>query len=178
MTVTHDPITAPAHYTAYPVQPIEICRHLGFCLGNVVKYVLRAPHKGGVEDLQKALRYLEMEKARHEATRFNHTLPKDALHEFLGSVGCKPGPPEGNVAFSVETNVLPEAYALSVVEFLLELYIYLFCEKDYPESSLHLMEVHICDLIDELEGNPPQHTYRLRNPMREKTMSAILETRP
>ena len=56
-----DPIHHPAHYTAYPVQPIEISRHLGFCLGNVVKYVLRAPLKGGVEDLNKALKYLEWE---------------------------------------------------------------------------------------------------------------------
>ena len=57
-----DPIHNPAHYTAYPVQPIEISRHLGFCLGNVVKYVLRAPYKGGVEDLNKALKYLEWEQ--------------------------------------------------------------------------------------------------------------------
>ena len=57
-----DPIHNPAHYTAYPVQPIEICRHLGFCLGNVVKYVLRAPLKGGLEDLNKALKYLKWEE--------------------------------------------------------------------------------------------------------------------
>lgn len=56
-----DPVRNPAHYTAYPVQPIEITRHLGFCLGNVVKYVLRAPYKGGREDLHKALQYLEWE---------------------------------------------------------------------------------------------------------------------
>jgi hypothetical protein len=30
-------------------------------LGNVVKYVLRAPYKGGAEDLRKALQYLEWE---------------------------------------------------------------------------------------------------------------------
>lgn len=58
----NDPIMAPAHYTVYPVQPIEITRYLGFCLGNATKYVLRAPYKGGVEDCQKALRYLELEK--------------------------------------------------------------------------------------------------------------------
>ena len=57
-----DPIISPAHYTVYPVQPIEITRYLGFCLGNATKYVLRAPYKGGVEDCLKALRYLEFEK--------------------------------------------------------------------------------------------------------------------
>ena len=57
----HNPVSAPSHYTVYPVQPIEITRHLGFCLGNAVKYVLRAPYKGGVEDCDKALQYLDWE---------------------------------------------------------------------------------------------------------------------
>ncbi len=56
-----DPIRNPAHYTAHPVQQIEISRYLGFCLGNVVKYILRAPYKGRAEDLRKALQYLEWE---------------------------------------------------------------------------------------------------------------------
>lgn len=59
----HDPVTAPSHYRVYPTQPIDITRHLGFCLGNAVKYVLRAPHKNGAEDLRKALQYLEWEEA-------------------------------------------------------------------------------------------------------------------
>lgn len=80
MATPHDPIRNPAHYTAYPVQPIEICRHLGFCLGNVVKYVLRAPHKGGVEDLQKALRYLEMEE-ESPTREIPHWRCKMACHE-------------------------------------------------------------------------------------------------
>ena len=63
----HDPVSSPSHYTAYKVQPIEITRYLGFSLGNVVKYVLRAPHKGGVEDLDKALRYLDIEAEARDA---------------------------------------------------------------------------------------------------------------
>lgn len=58
----HDPVKAPAHYTAFPVEPINIYLHLGYALGNVVKYVLRAPRKGGVEDLDKALQFLEWEE--------------------------------------------------------------------------------------------------------------------
>lgn len=58
-----DTIHNPPHYTVYPVQPIEITRHLGFCLGNAVKYVLRAPYKGAVEDCDKALEYLGLEAA-------------------------------------------------------------------------------------------------------------------
>ncbi len=57
-----DPVYNPAHYTVYPVQAIEITRHLGFCLGNAVKYTLRAPWKGGVEDCDKALQYLLWEQ--------------------------------------------------------------------------------------------------------------------
>ena len=69
MTTTHDPVLTPAHYTAYAVQPLEITRYLGFSLGNVVKYVLRAPHKNGLEDLDKALNYLTIETDTPDAHR-------------------------------------------------------------------------------------------------------------
>lgn len=62
-----DNIHNPAHYTVYPVQPIEITRYLGFCLGNATKYALRAPYKGGVEDCKKAVRYLELERSTPQA---------------------------------------------------------------------------------------------------------------
>lgn len=40
---------------------------LGFCLGNVIKYVARAGHKGNSkEDLQKALWYLTRELSTYE----------------------------------------------------------------------------------------------------------------
>lgn len=57
-----DPVLHPAHYEVYPVQPIQITRYLDFCLGNAVKYVLRAPYKGGVEDCDKARQYLLWER--------------------------------------------------------------------------------------------------------------------
>lgn len=56
--VNGDPVHAPAHYTQYPVEVIQITRPLGFCLGNATKYALRAPFKGGVEDCEKAKVYL------------------------------------------------------------------------------------------------------------------------
>lgn len=64
-----DPINHPKHYTSHPsgVETIEICRHMGFALGNVIKYVMRAPFKGReLEDLRKAKWYLEDEIARVE----------------------------------------------------------------------------------------------------------------
>lgn len=62
-----DPVRYPEHYTVYPIQPIQITRHLGFCLGNAVKYVLRAPWKGGVDDCDHALRYLRWEQETPQA---------------------------------------------------------------------------------------------------------------
>lgn len=51
------------HYKRAPqnMQPWDIIDAWGldFYAGNVLKYILRAKHKGGVEDLQKARHYLD-----------------------------------------------------------------------------------------------------------------------
>lgn len=65
-----DPVNAPAHYrsSASGIECIEVTEHMGFCLGNVVKYVWRADEKGNaLEDLRKAAWYLQREIARREA---------------------------------------------------------------------------------------------------------------
>ncbi len=51
-----------SHYKDCPIQPIDyvLKNGLGFCEGNVVKYVTRWKAKGGVEDLRKARHYLDM----------------------------------------------------------------------------------------------------------------------
>jgi hypothetical protein len=58
----------PSHYGGEnsPFEVIKIIQHygLGFCLGNVLKYVIRAGKKDPkthIEDLEKAARYLELE---------------------------------------------------------------------------------------------------------------------
>lgn len=63
-----DPVNHPSHYNWLDgIEVIDITEHLGFCLGNVVKYVLRADHKGKpIEDLEKAKWYLEREIARRQ----------------------------------------------------------------------------------------------------------------
>lgn len=66
-----DAINNPGHYTWLPngVEVIQITEHMSFCLGNVVKYVVRADHKGRpLEDLEKAAWYLNREIARRKAT--------------------------------------------------------------------------------------------------------------
>lgn len=58
-----DPVSHPSHYTQYPVEVIELTRHLDFCRGNAVKYIARAGFKGGpekeLEDLEKAEWYVK-----------------------------------------------------------------------------------------------------------------------
>lgn len=50
-----------SHYTTQKIQPIDYIleNDLGFCEGNVVKYVSRHKKKNGAEDIKKAIQYLQ-----------------------------------------------------------------------------------------------------------------------
>ena len=55
-----DPVNHPEHYT----QGIEMWEYsyshnLSFFEGNIIKYVTRWKHKGGLQDLKKAKAYLD-----------------------------------------------------------------------------------------------------------------------
>jgi len=65
-----DMVNHPPHYTAHPsgVECIQITEHMNFCLGNALKYIWRADLKGGVEDLEKAVFYLNREIERRQGT--------------------------------------------------------------------------------------------------------------
>lgn len=59
-----DPVNHPYHYTTGGIETIDFieAKQLNYNLGNVVKYITRADHKGNrVEDLRKAKWYLERE---------------------------------------------------------------------------------------------------------------------
>jgi len=61
-----DPIN-PDHYKGDYVMRVIEDFHLGFRLGNVVKYILRSDlKKQPIEDLKKAKWYLEREIAKRE----------------------------------------------------------------------------------------------------------------
>ena len=49
------------HYAVMKIQPIEfiLANELGFCEGNVIKYLCRYKRKNGLEDLKKARQYLD-----------------------------------------------------------------------------------------------------------------------
>lgn len=58
----HDPVEKPRHYNFGKIEVIDFIedQKLGYHLGNVVKYVARAPHKGEeIQDLKKAAWYLQ-----------------------------------------------------------------------------------------------------------------------
>jgi hypothetical protein len=52
------------HYSEMAIQPAEfiIQNKLSFCQGNVIKYVTRYRSKNGLQDLDKAIHYIEMMK--------------------------------------------------------------------------------------------------------------------
>ena len=70
--ITHegpDSVNHPPHYLAHPsgIECIQITEHMGFNLGNAVKYIWRADAKGdAITDLRKAVWYLEREIAKRE----------------------------------------------------------------------------------------------------------------
>ena len=62
-TFEKEEVTNPDHYdkVGFGIQPLEyiMANELDFLEGNIIKYVSRYPHKGGVNDLLKARTYLE-----------------------------------------------------------------------------------------------------------------------
>ena len=71
----NDAVNHPSHYADKGIEVIDYIRDtqtqeefVGYCLGNVIKYVSRWRKKGGVEDLKKAQVYLgwAVEKAEEK----------------------------------------------------------------------------------------------------------------
>lgn len=62
----NNPVTRPAHYRQGGIEVIDIIRAYtadlrgfkAFCVGNIIKYILRAANKNGEEDYEKAFWYL------------------------------------------------------------------------------------------------------------------------
>ena len=52
------------HYKTLKIQPIEYiyANELGWCEGNIVKYITRWKQKGGLNDIDKVIHYAEMLK--------------------------------------------------------------------------------------------------------------------
>lgn len=61
--IKQDVVNYPSHYTSHPsgIECIQITEHMNFLLGNAIKYIWRSDLKNGVEDLQKAIFYINRE---------------------------------------------------------------------------------------------------------------------
>lgn len=61
-----DNVNHPNHYTVGNIETIDYIRDkltkeefIGYCKGNILKYISREKYKGGKEDLEKASVYLK-----------------------------------------------------------------------------------------------------------------------
>jgi|GEM_PF-200737 dUTP diphosphatase len=84
LTAKEDAVNHPAHYTSYSPEVIVITEQLGFCEGNVIKYLARAGRKVGVpgqEDLDKAYWYM-----RRLAYDKDGAFNRDALTAATGNI--------------------------------------------------------------------------------------------
>lgn len=69
-----DPVNHPRHYVFGGIETIDFieAKNLSYCLGNVIKYISRAEHKGKqLEDLRKARFYLDREISKLEKELVN-----------------------------------------------------------------------------------------------------------
>lgn len=71
-----DEVNNPKHYTDGKIEVIDFIedKNLGFCLGNVVKYIARAgkKHSAGLSDREKEIQ--DLEKAKWYLERRIHEL--------------------------------------------------------------------------------------------------------
>lgn len=64
-----DNVNHPTHYNQHPsgIECIDVAEHMGFNIGNAIKYLWRAGHKDATptdDDLRKAIWYIERERMR------------------------------------------------------------------------------------------------------------------
>lgn len=87
---TKDAVNHPAHYVSYSPEVIVVTERLGFCEGNVVKYLARAGRKVGVlgqEDLDKARWYMRRAACDKDGT-FNKDALNTAAKNILGTIAA------------------------------------------------------------------------------------------
>ena len=67
--MSKEAVNHPDHYNEHPtgVECIDIAEHMGFNLGNAMKYIWRADHKDdALQDLEKAAWYINREIERRK----------------------------------------------------------------------------------------------------------------
>lgn len=100
-TAKEDAVNHPAHYASYDPEVITVTEHLGFCEGNVVKYLARAGRKPGTPeqlDLDKAHWYMHRIAYGRDGA-FSRDALTAATGDILGTLArltpAKAGPWQG-----------------------------------------------------------------------------------
>ena len=87
----NDNVNNPKHYTSHPsgIDCIQITEHMGFCLGNAIKYVWRADLKeDAIEDLQKAVWYINREISRRKGWKNEQKTSIKVKDKTCGKPAC------------------------------------------------------------------------------------------
>lgn len=88
LAAADDPVNHPSHYASYDPEVITVTERLGFCEGNVVKYLARAGRKPGTPeqlDLDKAYWYMHRIAYDKDGT-FNRDALTAATGDILGTL--------------------------------------------------------------------------------------------
>lgn len=88
-----DPINHPAHYTTSPYEAITVIESVGsgYCRGNALKYLCRAPHKGQLAaDLRKAAWYVRrLVTSREDFSVMGRVEAKAVATSWAGDSGVR-----------------------------------------------------------------------------------------
>lgn len=105
--MAEDRVNHPDHYTSHPsgIECVEIAEHLGFNLGNALKYVWRHRGKGNpTEDIRKALWYLqrEVKSLAHKPPALQEA-PASKIRTLIGRVAVHESQVIGEVMVGIVT---------------------------------------------------------------------------
>ncbi len=140
------------HYSDLAIEPIQFIEsnELGYCEGNAVKYISRWRNKNGVEDLKKAVWYIERLIQVEELNIAEER--REELREVINShFGC-----EAPCEYCEDADEAPsEPTEESVVEYIEDLHFFEFYDMS-PESRERVRmeaEANGVDIAEQLRMN-------------------------
>lgn len=113
-----DNVNNPPHYTNHPsgIECIQITEHMGFNLGNALKYIWRCDLKrDAVEDLKKSAWYIEREITRRESLNVDDKPKPDSVEsdadmksikEIKSNEEILANAPEGATHFDIDKDYI------------------------------------------------------------------------
>jgi len=87
----NDPVNHPKHYTDHPsgIECIQVTEHMGFNLGNALKYIWRCDlKKDAIEDLNKAIWYIQRELDKRTRTNSSRFFENTGPHTYMTDSEC------------------------------------------------------------------------------------------